>query len=72
MTRADKHFDYPEKARPAADSPTDVELARRLNILTNPQLDADCLSSTTPLLRKLLLWGGVAAAGWLLMILQMR
>lgn len=57
------------KARPATDEPTDIELARRLNILADANLKADCFNSTAPIVKRLLLWCSVAAAAWLVMIL---
>jgi hypothetical protein len=57
-------------ARPATDTAKDRELARRLNLLTGADFAADCADSVAPILKKLLLWGGVAAAAWVAMILM--
>jgi hypothetical protein len=59
-------------ARPAADTPANLELARRLAILADPKFDADCANSAAPVVRKLLLWGIVATAAWLFMMLQVQ
>jgi hypothetical protein len=55
-------------ARPATDTPKDVELARRLAILTDPAFDADCVNSTAPIVARLSVWGAIATAAWLVMM----
>jgi hypothetical protein len=56
-------------ARPATDTPAAQELARRLNILADPDLAADCVQPMRPVVNRLLLWGGSAAAIWAIMLL---
>jgi hypothetical protein len=60
------------RARAATDRPADLELARRLTILADPDFDADCARAATPIFKGLLVWGGVAAAAWLAMTLLSR
>src|SRR5579862_4754161 len=63
--------DNTPRARPATDTPREIELARRLNLLTDAEFTADCANSTSPIIKRLLLWGGVAIAAWILIDLSM-
>jgi len=72
MIRSDEQITNASRARSATNTPSDVELARRLNILTDPEFEADCSSSSAPMVKKLLLWGAAAAAAWLLMIWRLQ
>ena len=59
-------------ARPATDTPAAQELARRLNILADPDLAADCVEPMRPVVNRLLLWAGIGAAIWAIMLLVGR
>jgi hypothetical protein len=60
--------DHPA-VRPAADTALNTELARRLTILGDETLEADCTASNTPILKNLALWALAAGAGWVAMLL---
>jgi hypothetical protein len=52
---------------PATETPRDLELARRLRLLSDPTFDADCSHSIERVLITLLCWGVTAAVAWLVM-----
>jgi hypothetical protein len=69
MTQSEVANGTVSHARPATDTPAAQELARRLNILADPDLAADCVQPMRPVVNRLLLWGAVAAAIWAIMLL---
>jgi len=71
MNRSEKQMGSGVRARPATSGPRDTELARRLNLLTDPEFTADCANSTSPIVKELLLWGGLAMAAWVVIVLGM-
>ena len=56
------------RIQPATHTPVDLELKRRLVLLSDTNISADCAASTAPILKRLLIWAVVAAAVWLTMI----